>query len=145
MSSKLLVYFAAFEKFDHNLLQTKYEIKVLFYILIGPKYQFRNMWCYIFHSNWVLFVFRGLSSQKMSSELFLHIYPIKNIIYKFLQLNSEIFYCFWFWIANIFYESKKVSDNIKFESFFYQIKTTNSIILILYIFVHCCDHLFFII
>ena len=49
-----------------------------------------------------------------------------------LQLNSERVQCLWFLFGNIFYKSKKVSNNIQFDFkiFFYKIETTNGILLI---------------
>ena len=38
----MLVYILVIDNFDHNLIQTKDRLKVLFHILISPKSQLKN-------------------------------------------------------------------------------------------------------
>ena len=49
------------------------------------------------------------------SKLFLNIASIENIVHTLLQINTERVYCLCYCFADIFYERKKVSDNIRFD------------------------------
>ena len=98
-----------------ELLPTKKKLKVLFYIFVSPKYQFKKVSLYYSFKSSYVYILRNIIT-KMGSELCLHIYFIKDIAHALLWLNIERVYCLCCWFANMFFGSKNVSDIIWFDS-----------------------------